>query len=148
MGVMELKDLTTYHACILQARAYRVLREFVAKQLDGYDITMMEWVLLGLIHEAGSKGVSPSALSERMDVSLPMITRMLNALNEAGHIRRQTVTNDKRQQLIATTPKGGHLVQDIEGRVRSSMKQWLQDVNRDDLRGYIRIMTQIAERQA
>lgn len=144
---MELRDLTTYQACILQARAYRVLKDFVAKQLDGYDITMMEWVLLGVVHEAGSKGVSPSMLSQQLDVSLPMITRMLNSLNAAGYITRRNVLKDKRQQIIMATQQGRRLAQNIEGQVRGAMKEWLKDVNREDIAAYVRLMDRLAKQK-
>lgn len=142
---MDLRDLTTYQACILQARAYRVLREFVAKQLDGYGLTMMEWVLLGVVHESGSRGVSPSALSERLDVSLPMVTRMVNAVAEDNYVKRRADKHDKRQQIIIATPKGRRLAQGIEWRVRGAMKEWLKDVDPEELKGYVHIMSQIAD---
>lgn len=142
---MELKDLTTYEACILQARAYRVLREFVAKQLDGYGLTMMEWVLLGIVYEAGDKGISPSALSERLDVSLPMVTRMVNGVTQTGYITRTTDQRDRRQQIIVATSEGKERAVSSELRVRKAMKSWLKEVDRVELQGYIRIMAQLAE---
>lgn len=144
MVAVELRDLTTYQACILQARAYRTLKDFVAKQLEDYDVTMMEWVLLGVVHEAGAKGVSPSMLSAQLDVSLPMITRMLNKLDAADYISRRTVPKDKRQQIVVATAKGRQLAQAIEWQVRGAMREWLKDVKREDLEGYVRLMTQLA----
>lgn len=122
-----------------------MLREFVAKQLEEYNLTMMEWVLLALVHERGSTGVSPSDLSARLDVSQPMVTRMVKAVIEDGYAERRIDQKDKRQHVIVATKSGQWLAQRIEQRVRSAMREWMADVDKDDLKGYINIMVWLGE---
>lgn len=141
---MDLRELTTYEACILHARAHRVLREFVARQLEGYNLTVMEWVLLGVISES-KPGVSPSALCERLDVSMPLITRMATNLQSHGYVDRKEHQEDKRQSVIIPSAKGLELAELVEAQIKVEMRKMLKDFSPSEILGYVRTMKQLAE---
>ncbi len=141
---MTLSGLPTYHACILQARAYRTLRLFMSAELQEYDLTMMEWVLLGLTSSKDSEGHSTTELAEILDVGLPLITNMVDRVEKMGLVARKRDAHDKRSKRIFATSRGRVLADHIELKIREDMKEWLCNVEREDLEGYVKTMSILA----
>lgn len=143
---MDLSGLPTYHACILQARAYRTLRLFMIHQLKKYDLTMMEWVLLGLVANSQKSEYSMSDLADILDVGLPLVTNMVDRVASFGYIDRKVSSGDKRLKYIIITKKGLKLAKKIEQELRQNMKLWLSDINRQELEGYVKTMTMLSQK--
>ena len=76
-----------HHAAILQAKAYRILRQDVGLILEPEQLSMHEWVVLSLLEER--KSMTTSALAEELGVELPMITLLTNSLEERKLIERK-----------------------------------------------------------
>ena len=87
---MPLSEFTTYQAGVLQARAYRNLREFMSSELKQYKYTMMEWALVGLVYDyTADGGARVSQLAKLLDVGTSLVTNMLNVLESRGLIERR-----------------------------------------------------------
>ena len=142
---MALSNFTTYQVGVLQSRAYRNLREFMAQHLDAYDYTMMEWALIGLVYDYTSDGgARVSQLAVLMDVEVSLITNMLNALEQRKLIERVIDPTDKRARRIITTRKAENDVKRIEKMMRKQMKIWLGNVHDQQLRSYVKILQNLA----
>lgn len=146
-GWVDLSQLPTYQACILQSRAYRNLREFMVVQLKPYDLTMMEWVLLGIVNESMPDGISPTQLSEQIDVGLPMVTDMVDRVVALGLVEKCMAPDDRRRRVVAATDKGVDASARIELGIRTSMREWLSDIERQQLIGYVSTMARLAEKE-
>src|SRR5262245_10858591 len=66
-------------------------------------VTLQQVLLLTRLREAGESNVSD--LAERLGMSLPAISQMVERLYQLGLLSRSEDAEDRRRKLIATTPK-------------------------------------------
>ena len=84
------------------------------------------YVLQHVFQQMGRKGVNyvtPTELSEVMEVTKPAISKMLNVLEDKGYIERQQDSKDRRAVYVTLTENG-------QGVREESMKIVRQAVNR------------------
>jgi len=144
---MPLSEFTTYQAGVLQARAYRNLREFMASELKQYNYTMMEWALVGLVYDyTADGGARVSQLAKLLDVETSLVTNMLNVLESRGLIERIVDTKDKRARRVISTRKSESDVKKIEKILRKNMTIWIGGINPRQLLGYVRTLQKLAQK--
>ena len=124
---MPLSEFTTYQAGVLQARAYRNLREFMASELKQYGYTM-------------------SQLAKLLDVETSLVTNMLNVLEGKGLIERIVDEKDKRARRVISTHKSEADVKKIEKVLRKDMKTWMGVVSPRQLLGYVKTLQKLAQK--
>ncbi len=78
-------------------------RASLAAQLD---VTTSELTALSLI--ARTERITPSDLSERMNLTSGSVTAVLGRLEEAGFIARTPNPDDKRSVIVTARPSGQH----------------------------------------
>jgi len=144
----NLNELSAYELCLNHARADRVLRTSVSKQLDDLDITMMEWLLLGVVCSGPNDGVSMSAIAKSLDVTLPQVTALTNKVMQTKLAKQKTQTNDRRSRHILATSKGRALLEESELRVGSMLKSWVADKDHVQIQSYIETVNMIARHEA
>lgn len=142
---MELSRLSSYHACILQAQAYRALREFMVIQLQRHGMTMMEWALLGVVYDAGDSGITHTKIAELIDVGLPMVTHMVDRVVAEGLVERRPSAEDRRKKLVFVTEKGSHVIDQTEKDIRLALREWMSDIPREDIEVYVKVMAVLAK---
>ncbi|MBP6041746.1 MarR family transcriptional regulator [Candidatus Saccharibacteria bacterium] len=144
---MPLSEFTTYQAGVLQARAYRNLREFMASELKQYGYTMMEWSLVGLVYDYTAEGgARVSQLAKLLDVETSLVTNMLNVLEGKGLIERIVDEKDKRARRVISTHKSEADVKKIEKVLRKDMKTWMGVVSPRQLLGYVKTLQKLAQK--
>jgi DNA-binding MarR family transcriptional regulator len=144
---MPLSEFTTYQAGVLQARAYRNLREFMASELKQYGYTMMEWSLVGLVYDYTAEGgARVSQLAKLLDVETSLVTNMLNVLEGKGLIERIVDEKDKRARRVISTRKSEADVKKIEKVLRKDMKTWMGVVSPRQLLGYVKTLQKLAQK--
>lgn len=136
-----------YEACILHARADRALRAVVAQQLEHFDVTMTEWLMLGAVCSAPSGGYSMSKLAALLDVTMPQVTALIGNLTGNKLVRQKTQSKDRRSRHVIATAKGRAVLADVEKDINSAMRLWLADIPKTDLRTYLNIVHQLAHRR-
>ncbi len=142
---MALHNFTTYQAGVLQARAYRNLREFMTTHLKEHNYTMMEWALVGLVYDYTSEGgARVGQLATILDVEISLVTNMLNTLEGRELISRIIDPTDKRARRVVTTRKAEADVKKIEKKLRIEMRKWLGNVSGRELQGYVRTLQSLA----
>lgn len=144
---MNLTNMTTYQAGLLQARSYRRLKRFMAEQLAPYDLTMMQWSLLGHIRDYGQEGVRTGALAGVFGTQTSLMTNMVNRLENRGLVYRTADPDDSRARKVRVTSEGAQFVNEVEQQLRTAMREWLGDVNRKHLYRYIQVMQTIADKK-
>lgn len=143
--MQNISDYSTYKAAILQARAYRNLRNFMVRVLKNYDLTSTEWSILGTISdEAKNGGIRISQLAKLLDVETSFVTNMAKKL-----IKRDLATyaydeDDGRVRLLIATDKAHLKVIEIESKLRKEMRLWLEDVDHKQLAIYINVLGKIS----
>ncbi|PSO43411.1 hypothetical protein BRC19_00525 [Candidatus Saccharibacteria bacterium QS_5_54_17] len=144
--MMKPMNLTTYRAGLLQARAYRRLKAFMTEQLESYNVTMMQWTLLGHIHDySQQEGIRTSTLAGIFDVQTSLMTNMVNDLQKQKLVYRSIDPDDSRARRIRLTDEGIEFVDEVEQKIRAAMKEWLGDINRKHLQHYLYVTRVLAE---
>lgn len=145
---MRPEEFTTYQAGVLQARAYRALRNFMNEHLSGHGLTVMEWNVLGLVFDFTDKGgAKVGQLADLLNVEISLITSTLNKLEPAGHIQRMEDEKDSRAKRVITTRSGEKKVKKIEKQLKKEMEEWLSDIRSPQLAQYIRTLQNFARKE-
>lgn len=142
---MELQTIPTYHAGIAQSKAYRVLKQLMADLLKKHGLTMMQWSILGLVYDAGKKGIRITDLAEQVDSTKAFITTSIQLLELRGLVVRRTDPKDTRSRLIAINPTSKKAVEAIEAEIRAEMRVRIYDkVTHEELTGYVTVLGKLA----
>jgi DNA-binding MarR family transcriptional regulator len=133
-----------YEKCLLLARADRATRSLIGQQLERYHLTMMEWLLLGVVCKGPPEGLSMSAVAQALDVTLPQVTALANKLMALKMIKQKTQTNDRRSRHVRATGKGQNVLDDVEETLDATFNEWLSDIPSDQLKSYMDTVTWLA----
>ncbi len=143
---MDLKDIPTYQAGIAQAKAYRVLRSLMAELLKAHNLTMMQWSMLGLVYEAGSKGMRITDIAEAIDSTKAFITSSVKVLELRGFVTRTTDQLDTRSRIIQIKPQSKAMVEKVEIELRREMRRRMYaHISPVELATYVRVLDKIAQ---
>ncbi len=105
--------------------------------LARHDITEQQWRVLRVLAETGP--LEATELAGRASILPPSLTRIIKALEERRLITRNRVKDDGRRALLAITPSGVALIEDlaperiaiyeaIEGRYGAEQYEQLLDM--------------------
>jgi len=144
---MPHRQLTTYQAVILQARAYRTVRTFMVETLRNYGLTLTEWLMIGVVVDTNRDGARISDLAEVLGVELPVITNLVKRAELTGWVTRTTDTTDKRAKRIISTMEGREKACDIEGELQTATGTWLKDLDVSMLDGYLTTVGTLAVKE-
>ena len=140
------RNRTTYRVGLLQARAYRILKQETAAILKPLGITTIEWAFLGLLYEHKTMRMKDSA--QELGVEASFVTAMINRLMEKGLVGESRDETDSRAKCIFLSTKGKEFVPKTETVVRSSTRRLIAGANPRDLLGYIAILEKIIKNAA
>ncbi len=126
-----------YEICLLHARSDRAMRAIIAERLEGLNITMMEWLLLGVVTEGKGQGLTMSEIANTLQVTLPQVTALVNKLLPLKLIKQKSASNDRRSRLVTITSKGQLALDDANKALDAAMETWLDGVSKEQLQMYI-----------
>ncbi|MDQ3238974.1 MAG: MarR family transcriptional regulator [bacterium] len=133
--------LSTYKTGLLQAKAYRILKNYLSRNLDEYNLTMPEWALLGSIYEKESMKLTE--IAKLLDVEAPYATNLAEQLQKKGLVIRAESSDDRRVKRISLTKKGALLVPVVERNIKNAMRTIYNSVTQDELGVYIKVLQAI-----
>jgi len=133
--------LQTYAVGLLQAKAYRRLKNYLSKQLLEFDLTMPQWAFLGLVFE--SKSLRLSYIAEMMEVEAPFATAIADQMYNKGFINRIEDKVDRRAKLISLTETGKRLVPNVEKGIKNAMRKIYKNISQEELGVYIKVLDAI-----
>ncbi|PLP56493.1 homoprotocatechuate degradation operon regulator HpaR [Mesorhizobium loti] len=118
-------------------RAREVIMAHFRPMLARHDITEQQWRVLRVLAETGP--LEATELANRASILPPSLTRIIKALEERQLITRNRVKDDGRRALLAITPSGVTLIEDlaperiaiyeaIEGRYGAEQYEQLLDM--------------------
>lgn len=142
---MELPNITTYQALVYQSRAQRVIKSLIQQELKKYNLTMMQWSVLGFIYEAGKQGVRISDLARALDTSLAFITNSVNVLEAKGMVYRVGHETDSRSKLVCIDAKYRRKFDGIEKELGDKLWTWLKEhIDTQELAVHLKVVRDIA----
>lgn len=135
------RNRTTYRVGLLQAKAYRILKQRTAVVLEQFGISTIEWAFLGLLSDEGGLRYKDAAFV--LGVEPPFVTTMVMHLVEAELVHITKSASDSRVKTLSLTTSGEVFVKSTEALVRAHMKHLVQGASPGDLLGYLAVMERI-----
>lgn len=132
----------SYSVMLAKMRAFRATKVVIAAALKPFDITIMQWLFLGVV--AKENGTTAMAVAHALQISMPLVTRFSKQLHDKGFIRIEPDKQDKRTKHITLSATGKHLLEESEPVVRQALKAWLEEIPRDQVETYIHVILQVA----
>lgn len=128
-----------YDACLMHSRAERVLKSLVSKNLEQWNITRMEWLLLAsLLRKSKSDtGHTMGEIADVLDIRLSQVTVLVSRMIEAKLLTQTVSGSDRRTRYVNVAPKGKKLLDNIELEMRRAMREWLGSIPRQQLETYM-----------
>lgn len=90
-------------------------------------------------------GITPSELSEILDVSLPRVASVLNSLEAKKLISKMTDSEDKRKTIVNITKVGKELVLNKKEEAINKLAKIIEKLDEDDINEYIRLAKKIGK---
>lgn len=102
----------------ITAQSDRIGRHFARRnEVSGNDFHALLHIMVA---ETAGTPLTLAALRQRMDVSPPAITYLVDRMIEAGHIRREPDPADRRKQLLRYEESGMELARSFSPRSASN----------------------------
>lgn len=140
---MKIHIPTTYESGLLQAKAYRLLKNYTSAILAPYNLTTAEWALLGHLYDTGE--LKLREIASLLSVEAPLVTNMVDQLEKNGYAKRINHPTDRRARYVTLTDKGRKSIPEIEKVVKKAVKKMLKGVSILDLLAYMRVVRHIVE---
>ncbi len=134
---------SSYSVMLAKMRAFRATKDVIAKSLHNFDITIMQWLLLGYV-EKNHNGTTAGAIADELNITMPLVTRFTTVLLRKDLIKITPLPKDKRTKIITITSKGRKLLQSSDPIVKQALKVWLAPISQEEVRTYIAVMLQVA----
>lgn len=149
------------HDEIKQTRAFRSVREEAylnlvrtaavlghafAESLKEYGITGTQYNVLRILRGAGTEGLCRNEVRDRLIAQVPDVTRLLDRMEEAGHVARERDERDRRLVSTRITPAGVRLLEQLEKPVAAMHQKLLGHMSETQLARLIDLLAVARER--
>jgi DNA-binding MarR family transcriptional regulator len=95
-------------------RTAALVRRAIIKVVEPSGLTLAQYNVLRILRGAGPGGLPTLVVRDRLLEDAPGITRLLDKLELAAHVRRERSTPDRRQVICYITPKGLALLKRLD----------------------------------
>ena len=130
----------------MQASAHRLLQKYSDEVLKSYGITKMQWLVIGLILDAGDKGIRITDLASRLGTTLSYLTNTINLLESKDMVTRTVLKSDTRTKFVTINPEFAKKCDEIEEYLRDQLRSTIYaNVAPEDFRVYMRVLIQLTE---
>ena len=144
----DISQISTYESGVMQSTAHRLTMKIKSEYLAQYDLTPMQWFVIGYVYESGSEGIRLNDLRRIIDSTMPFITNTVNQLEAKGILHKVSNVDDSRVKVAKLNPKYKNLVEKIEYGLRVKLKEELYDkdhISREELSTYISVIYKITQ---
>ena len=104
-------------------------------------VTQTQFLMLVAIRAYGQ--CTMGTLARSLHVRMPTVTGIVHRLVRAGHVRRLSKLEDRRQVLVELTPRGELFFREFEGVVRRRWEEVLRSLNAHELDSFYRVVTKL-----
>lgn len=143
---IELSDVTTYQSGVIQSAAIRKLNRFIASFLETYDITTMEWFIIGTVYDAGNEGMSLTDLKNKLGTTMPFITNSVKTLLAKKVLVKSLDSDDARIKIVAISPGYRATCGEIEAYLRAKMRElFYRNITPEELKIYVNVLYKMSD---
>jgi hypothetical protein len=97
---VSLAEMSTWQSGLTQMAVHRVIRRYCDDFLQQYNLSTMQWLVIGAIYESGDKGTRVTDLAEKAGTTLSYMTTTLNKLQDMRIICRIDLPGDNRSRAM------------------------------------------------
>ena len=133
--------LTTYQKARLQVVGYRVIQAEVSELLNKHGINTSQWIILGWLYDHVD-GMRITAIAEVLEVEVPLITALIQPIEQQGLIMLKTDPTDRRAKLATLTKAGVDLVKKLEPTLHQHLAIFDNSVKKSDMESYFNSLQQ------
>jgi DNA-binding MarR family transcriptional regulator len=132
-------------ATIALLRTASVVNRAISRTLEeaGAGISLAQYNALRIVKGAGAAGIPTLDIGDRMIEQGSTITRLLDKLEEAGYLRRERSTTDRRQVLCVVTEQGRRLLQRLDPLINAADERVMDALSADDIGRLVRLLDQV-----
>lgn len=112
-----------YLPALLAQASHLISGEF-HRVVTAKGFTVSEWRVLATL--AGARPMSIGTLARLSVLKQPTVTRVLDRMQDRGHVRRIAHESDRRITLISITPSGNRLVARLIGEAKEHERRVLE----------------------
>ena len=131
------KDALGYALRRAQVHAYGLFFEM----LGSLELSPARLTALSLI--AMEPEINQAALAKRLDVAGPSVMKLIDALEQAGFIRRNDVPGDRRRYSLVLTASGRALLETLHERLAAYEKQLAQRLTAADRKQLMALLAKL-----
>lgn len=121
-------------------RTAAVLARAFAQLLEPYGLTPTQYNVLRILRGAGAAGLCRSEVADRLVTPVPDVTRLLDRLEDAGHVTRARDAEDRRMVTARLATAGRRLVDRLDAVVAGFERDRLGALGERDLRALIALL--------
>ena len=118
-----------------------VFRRWLELKYEKGTMSYARLKLIGMLHVKGP--MIMSELGARLDVSARNITKLVDALEHEGLVRRVAHCTDRRATVIETTPEGSKVGEQVWGEHRRAMSTLFDELSEVDRADLLRNVTRL-----
>ena len=138
------KEIIGFLSHELSKRARTYLQNLAVR--DGVDpVAVSHGWLIGYLYNNRGQVIYQRNLEDKLHLAKSSIATILQTLEQAGFIRRETPPHDARQKQVILTPEGCEFEQQMRKRILQSESQARKDISPEDLDVFFRVARQIIE---
>ena len=135
---------TTYHKARLQVVGYRNIQTRVNAVLSPHSLNTSQWIILGWLYE-NAGGLRVTELAEVLQVEPPLVTTLLQPLQQSGLIQMRKDEQDGRAKIVTLSVQGQAAVPIIEAQLSDALQQLDNSVTEDMLLTYFAVLQQFVD---
>ena len=144
----DISQITTYQSGVMQSTAHRILGRIKTEYLSQYNLTSMQWFVIGYTYDAGDSGIKLNDLMKTLDTTMPFITTIVNTLEAKGILYKVSDTQDSRVKIAVLNQSYKSTVEEIEEGLREELRVRLyreDSISREELSVYISVLYKMAQ---
>jgi DNA-binding MarR family transcriptional regulator len=127
-------------AIVSLARTAGVIQNAFTDMIKPYGLTPKLYNVLRILRGAGPAGLCRYEVRDRLIAPEPDVTRLLDRLEKAGHVRRERDSVNRRQVKATITQSGLDLLDKIEGPLRAFHDEQLGHLGPERLKAFIDLL--------
>lgn len=131
----ERKASPTYQIGLVHSKTYRIYKQITTTALKKYNLSFVDWLLLGLLYDAGE--MRYGVLADTLGVEASFVSVLVEQLRARGYIREKKNTSDKRVKQIILSKKGQSLIPDVEKHLKDKLSSALSDAPLIEMQKYM-----------
>ncbi len=129
-------------------RTVQLLADTNMQLMRQHGLTPTQYNVLRILRGAGDTGLGRNDIRDRLLDRMPDVTRLLDKMEEAGLVRRERSTTDRRCVPTLLTEKGKALVDELDAPVAAMQHEQFGHLTPGQLHTLIETLTQIRSRLA